>query len=825
MTFKHAAKIFKRKKADEAKADKAKAARKKADRKKAELKHRILNLTDNLVHNLGDPADSKMRSYIQFLTTPTSDTPGTALLLHFDDKRYIIGNVHEGLQRACLQLGARVYRCKDMLLTGRTEWQSNGGLLGMILTLADAANASASSRADTARLKLERKRRREEEESQRKKKKKLDAKADDSPPQATPTPWVTQSREEDPTVRLHGGPNLTHTLATARSFVFRKGVPIKVFEHIEKEEKVDNEERDCEPTWSDSRIRVWAMPINPAGAFQANEGPKPDSIRKRSLGEFMTGKGPSQQEVLDQWSITPENQEERNQQIREFAVSEMFSSAWSHDNLTEKPLRNVKMPATLFVRDPITKELTRYEGPKPDGTAPVPDVNVLVRQAWPGALVDHLPSAKRSSTAMSYIIRNHSVRGKFRRAAAIERKIPRGYLWAALASGSSVQSDDGITVTPDMVLEPGKEGSGVAVVDLPTSEYVHDLVNRAEWRSEKVMSGVEAVVWILGPGVVHDQKLLNFIKGQPGVQHIISSPDRCPDYLPMISASFMAIRHSQIDPARYAIPVHSNAVPARLGDLSDASETFKLCKSATRGLRVQLEPKFEVTEEKVVPVLNTARVVQETSQIVLKLSQAAIKEISSPAAQAELLSQNLPSPDAEIITLGTGSASPSQYRNVSATLLRVPGCGSYLMDCGENTLGQLKRMYTAPQLAELLQDLKLIWISHLHADHHLGLTSVIKAWYKEVHGKDEEKRRRPTLPEQMSDPAKFLEEGKRLFVVGHEHLSRWLEEYSSVEDFGYDQLVPLVSFPINMRANDLCSLEWNGVNVGFNVSKEPKMYV
>ena len=781
-------------------------------------------------------SDGKMHNFIQFITTPTSDTPGTALLLHFDDKRYIIGNAHEGLQRASLQIGAKVLRSKDVFLTGRTEWQSNGGLLGMILTLADATKASAASKAETARLKSEHKRKRDEREGQRQKRDsdaKPDAKPDASPSQATPTPASTQSMEEDLMMRLHGGPNLFHTLATARSFIFRKGLPIKVFEHGGEKEKVDNAERDWEPTWSDNRIQVWAMPINPSDVSERNESPRIDSPRKRSLGEFMAGEPPSQKEIFDQWSvlpIPPEGQEERNQQIREKAVSEMFSSAWNAENLIEMPLREVKMPAVVFIRDQVTKELARYDGPLPDGTAPVPDVNVLVRRAWPGALIDFLPPTKRSSTAMSYIIRNHRMRGRFRPAAARERNVPSGPLWTALASGSSVQSSDGVTVTPDMVLEPSKDGSGVAVIDLPSSNYVHDLVCRSEWSVEKVMSGVKAIIWILGPGVIQDQTLLKFIEGQSEVQHIISAPEQCPNYLSMTSAASMAIRHNQIDPARYSIPVHNNVVPSTSENPSNPMETLlqalpKYCQPARRGLKLQLAPKFVVAEEAVVPTLDTALVVRETSQDALQLSQAAREEISSSAVQAQTLSQNLPSPDAEIICLGTGSAMPSQHRNVSATLLRVPGCGSYLMDCGENTLGQLKRMYTAPQLAEVLQDLKLIWISHLHADHHLGLTSVIKAWYEEVHGKDAVKRPKPTIMEVMLDPIKLLEDGKRLCIVGHEHMMRWLEEYSSVEDFGYDHLVPLASCPVKTQDRDVCSLEWNGVNVGFNASKGPKMYV
>ena len=757
----------------------------------------------------------KMPSAIQFITTPTSDTPGTALVLQFDDKRYIIGNAHEGLQRASLQIGAKIFRTKDLFLTGRTEWQTIGGLLGMILTLADATKASTTSKEEAARVKREIKRKRGEQEGLNPKK---NAKLYPS--------------QEDPTVRLHGGPNLTHTLATARSFIFRKVSPIKIFEHTSEREAPGDVERDWEPTWSDARIQVWAMPIDRSRAPKVDEGRRTKSPLKRNLGDYVRGDRPSRQDVLDQWSVsqTPsEGRESRDQQTRKLAVSEMFSSAWSPHNMVETPLRDIKEPTVMFVRDEVTNAVKRYEGPTPAGTAPVPDINVLVRRPWPGALIEHLPPTKRSSTAVSYIIRNHRMRGKFLPAAAEERKVPAGPLWAALASGSSVQSNDGVTVTPDMVMEPSREGCGVAVIDLPSCEYVQNLVDRYEWKSERVMSGVRAIIWILGPGVAQDKTLLEFIEGHPELQHVVSSPEQCPNYLSITAAASMAIRHHQIDPTRYAVPVHSNAVPST-SENSSAESLFKICRPATRGLRIELEPRFGISEEMVVPLLDTALVSQEVPQDVLKLSQAARQEINSPASQAESLSQNLPSPDAEIICLGTGSAMPSQHRNVSATLLRVPGCGSYLMDCGENTLGQLKRIYTAPQLAEVLRDLKLIWISHLHADHHLGLTSVIKAWYEEVHGKNKDKRRRLSIMDRNSDPATLLEDGKRLFVVGHHLLRRWLDEYSSVEDFGYDQVVPLVSYPVDLRSypvdlrHDInSSILWDRHDVGFNGSTEPRM--
>lgn len=47
--------------------------------------------------------------------------------------------------------------------------------------------------------------------------------------------------------------------------------------------------------------------------------------------------------------------------------------------------------------------------------------------------------------------------------------------------------------------------------------------------------------------------------------------------------------------------------------------------------------------------------------------------------------------DLEIVLLGTGSSQPSKYRNVSSIFINLFSKGSILFDCGEGTLGQLKR--------------------------------------------------------------------------------------------------------------------------------------
>ena len=69
-------------------------------------------------------------------------------------------------------------------------------------------------------------------------------------------------------------------------------------------------------------------------------------------------------------------------------------------------------------------------------------------------------------------------------------------------------------------------------------------------------------------------------------------------------------------------------------------------------------------------------------------------------------------------------------------LLQIPGRGNVLMDCGDGTYGQLARFFgvnpSQPNnVHDALRDLRCIYISHAHADHHVGLAKIL-AMRKEV---------------------------------------------------------------------------------------------
>lgn len=118
------------------------------------------------------------------------------------------------------------------------------------------------------------------------------------------------------------------------------------------------------------------------------------------------------------------------------------------------------------------------------------------------------------------------------------------------------------------------------------------------------------------------------------------------------------------------------------------------------------------------------------------------------------------SADFELVFLGTGSAEPSKFRGSSAILLQTEGKHSMLLDAGEGSIGQLRRKFGSAGVDEVLRSLQCVWLSHKHADHVLGMLSIIHAY--------------PT-------------EAPKLTIIGPSAVKRWISEAVSLwADMGYN---------------------------------------
>lgn len=747
-------------------------------------KHRALLDPPLSVYSRKQPP--KMKSFVQILTTPTADTPGTTLILHFDNKRYLIGSIAEGTQRASVQMGARLLKVSECFMTGRTEWQNTGGLIGMILTLADATSSSAAASQDEVRKKAFSQAKRMGTEDDENKVRELEEEI--------------QKTSYSNTLTLFAPPNMNHTLATARRFVFRKGMPVDVHEIQSSGRKKEGED-EWAPYWYDSNIKVWAMSVLPSGATTSSKVLARPSMspRKRSIEEVYADEQSASNGAVAGNDLTSA---ERSQLTVKAIVGEMFNSSWRLDTLYPTRLVDVKMPASIFVRNSETNKIERYSGPSPGGKTPLPnpDLEVLVRKPWPGALVESLPPTEPAKEAVSYIFRNHTQRGKFNPQRAKELKVPFGKSYSRLAAGESVPNEDGEMIHSEQVLAPSKDGGGFAVVDIPDPSYIDNLLARPEWREQKVMVGVGAMVWICGPGVALDERVRAFMQEFKHVEHVVSSPDYCPNNIALDSAAAATVRLREIDDKRYSIPNHGNRQAAKN---SVDRPLPKNVQNAVRGQVIQLEPSIDVNRKNAIQALDVEAVKTAMSKEVLEEAQKVRAAVAGDQESFASWASRLPDPHVEITTLGTGSALPSKYRNVSATLMRVPGWGNMLFDCGENTLGQLKRVFPPDELDQILRGLRLIFISHMHADHHLGTVSVIKAWYELVHNSQPA----PPLPTD-TEASKLFDGQNRLTVIAEPAMTLWLSEYAAVEDYGFSRLAPLNCSPAFPYKQQRSRLSW-----------------
>ncbi|KAG8949139.1 hypothetical protein FRC00_008236 [Tulasnella sp. 408] len=110
---------------------------------------------------------------------------------------------------------------------------------------------------------------------------------------------------------------------------------------------------------------------------------------------------------------------------------------------------------------------------------------------------------------------------------------------------------------------------------------------------------------------------------------------------------------------------------------------------------------------------------------------------------------------------------------VSSTLIQIPSYGNVLLDSGEGTWGQLARQFGQPIISErgqasggvidILRDLKCIFISHVHGDHHMGLAKILA--------------RRHQLNPSLSEP---------LYLVANRLTLHYLSELNDVVDFGFN---------------------------------------
>lgn len=338
--------------------------------------------------------------------------------------------------------------------------------------------------------------------------------------------------------------------------------------------------------------------------------------------------------------------------------------------------------------------------------------------------------------SLSYVIRFLPVRGKFNPKKAMELGVPRGVAFRELTQGQRVQSTDGSWVEPEQVLEAPYTFRKAVIIDIPNQHYLQNTIDNEEWFRRSDSHGHEEVGLVyhfLGDDIDFTlEAYVNFINKFPAdCKHVISHKLVCDDSLVFTTSIVHHMKLKCFLNDNFCLPYHDT----KNGPSLPNSVGLKMLQNfnvASTGIELD---ESKVASDSWATLYNKHIADLE---IAADLESLLSKQIIllDPVENAQSLKDHV-----QVFTVGTGSALPAIYRNVLSNLVRVPyktetgeiKFTSVILDGGENTLGTMLRMFShnnGEQMQQILTELKLIYLSHLHADHHLGLVSVINAWFE-----------------------------------------------------------------------------------------------
>ncbi|XP_021746358.1 tRNAse Z TRZ4, mitochondrial-like isoform X1 [Chenopodium quinoa] len=403
-------------------------------------------------------------------------------------------------------------------------------------------------------------------------------------------------------------------------------------------------------------------------------------------------------------------------------------------------------------------------------------------------------SLKPSDVSVVYICELAEIKGKFHNEKADALGLNPGPKRRELKNGKSVKSDRlDIMVHPSDVIDPSTQGPVVLIVDCPTESHAGKLfITQSLGKYYANLSGealetVNCVVHLTPASVVQTINYQNWMKKFGSVQHIMAGYSMKNMNIPILKSSARITNQlSYLCPQFFPAPdlefhEHQNAEmgmePVKWicdSVLAENLLKFTLLPHSQLGLDKSNVPGFipssQVISDLLLEIPEIVEAAQQISQFwceptVAKGDSTKDREglIGDPSLdQSPLPSclENIRRDDAEIVLLGTCSSQPSKYRNVSSIFVNLFAKGNLLLDCGEGTLAQLKRRYGMDGAADAVKNLRCIWISHIHADHHAGLVRILAL-------------RRDLLKGTPHEP---------LHVIGPKYLESFLYKYKDLED-------------------------------------------
>lgn len=380
--------------------------------------------------------------------------------------------------------------------------------------------------------------------------------------------------------------------------------------------------------------------------------------------------------------------------------------------------------------------------------------------------------APKEPVALSYICQLKPRPGSLCLERCVERGVPPGPLLGKLKAGEDVVLSDGTLVKSSDVRMPDDPGPVFLVVDCPSLDYVDSLVNNPTFSRHQAAAISDCdvaflVVHFTPKAVVEDSRYRTWMDQFSPSTHqlVINESNRCmgsvavhriQQKLHLLHQGIFPLLQDKGIPSEDSACNGMNGVVRTIHETEQKNDRGVILDSENGVDQVSLINKSsnKVTEKTLTSYENVSNIFSLIGartfcsvhlrprkgldrQGELKLNPKLFIEETLcvegfPEALADL-KQKLAEIQVDplkkfpqVLFLGTGSCIPNKTRNTSSILMHTSEDDCILLDCGEGTYGQLVRFYGPEAVDAVLGKLRAVFISHLHADHHIGLVGLLK---------------------------------------------------------------------------------------------------
>ncbi|XP_067209587.1 ribonuclease Z, mitochondrial isoform X3 [Linepithema humile] len=354
---------------------------------------------------------------------------------------------------------------------------------------------------------------------------------------------------------------------------------------------------------------------------------------------------------------------------------------------------------------------------------------------------------KKISNVMSYICKLHPRAGKLDFEKCMKKGVPAGPLLKQLKNNQDITLPDGTVVLSKDVCSPMTPGPSFIIVECPSEDYLESFVNHPAFAQHQTTTSSKddapyCIIHFTPQKIMDNPRYVDWM-GKFGLntRHIVlNEENECMGTEASHKHQYkLRLLHSDIFPSldeesfqkktrvrlthrsffysksTYVFLYHCILFSSQAADMPVIYRPRTL-----HTVHLQPELRLDTTNE---VSLHSEEYINEVFETEGFLDVLAELQTDINARTKEL---SIGTEYPKIVMLGTGSSVPSKVRNTSGILLRVDEDHSMVLDCSEGTFRQIMKIYGKSETDKILKTIKAVYVSHLHADHHIGLIGLLK---------------------------------------------------------------------------------------------------